>query len=350
MKKVILIGPYPPPIGGNSVHIKRLKDELDRSNIDCAVLDIYGSSKAVHAEGVIRFRYSGFFTFISIIWYLWKNESQLVHIHVAALDKFIYLGAFMLFPIKSSTTKVLTIHSGGFVEKYTKFSSFKQWLTRKLVGSFDRIITVNQEQKGLLIGEGINEKNITVIPAYLPPIVEPDESLDEVISALKTSGRKVIITSGYGWSLYGFDIIIKALLSSDLIDKVSLLICTYSAYDEAYMLPIEEIANDHPCIHIVKELSAERFSYVLQKCDAYIRATDQDGDAVAIREANYFGLPVVASDVVKRPDYCILFNLNDLDGLKDAINNSISGGTEVGAVDSDNTGNYERLLEVYNLS
>lgn len=39
---MLIIGAYPPPIGGNSVHIKRLRDELCARDICCDVADIYG--------------------------------------------------------------------------------------------------------------------------------------------------------------------------------------------------------------------------------------------------------------------------------------------------------------------
>ena len=41
----------------------------------------------------------------------------------------------------------------------------------------------------------------------------------------------------------------------------------------------------------------------------FIRATTTDGDSVSLREALYFGAPILASDVVPRPDGVMLFNL-----------------------------------------
>jgi len=350
MLKVIIVGAYPPPIGGNSVHIKRLKDELDSNNIECVALDIYGNANIASDHGVVRIGPTGILSLLSAILFLRKNESHVVHFHVSALGKFLYLGTFMLLPLREGTKTVLTIHSGSFVRKYEKYNYFKKMLARRLLRSFSHVITVSHEQKNLLSREGISEKCLSVIPAYLPPTPEADVTLDRILCDLKSQSRKIIITSGYGLPLYGFDLIIKAVLSDRLIDKVSLLICTYNTYDMIYMSSLENIAADYPNIRIIRELNAEKFSYLLKKSDVYVRATDRDGDAVAIREANYFGLSVVASNVVKRPEYCHLFNTLDHDGLVASIDSAILGAAEIDVNCGTNADNYEKILAIYDMA
>ena len=46
-----------------------------------------------------------------------------------------------------------------------------------------------------------------------------------------------------------------------------------------------------------------------------LRTTNTDGDAISIRESLYFDKPVLASDIVSRPDGVAVFktrNINDL--------------------------------------
>ncbi|MFZ7241036.1 hypothetical protein ACLSYN_08210, partial [Avibacterium avium] len=50
----------------------------------------------------------------------------------------------------------------------------------------------------------------------------------------------------------------------------------------------------------------------------FIRATTTDGDSVSLKEALYFGAPVLASDVVPRADGVMLFNL-EKDNLSEKI-------------------------------
>ena len=50
---------------------------------------------------------------------------------------------------------------------------------------------------------------------------------------------------------------------------------------------------------------------VFNMVDLFIRPSYSDGDANSIREALYFGVPVVASDCVRRPNSVITFNTGD---------------------------------------
>ena len=54
---------------------------------------------------------------------------------------------------------------------------------------------------------------------------------------------------------------------------------------------------------------------LLKRADLSIRPTATDGDAISIRESLYFKCPVIASNVVNRPEGTITFksrNINDL--------------------------------------
>ena len=65
--------------------------------------------------------------------------------------------------------------------------------------------------------------------------------------------------------------------------------------------------------------SSEEFCPILTISDLFLRPTLTDGDAVSIREALYLGVPVVASNAVKRPEFVNLFENED----KEAFINSI---------------------------
>ena len=50
-----------------------------------------------------------------------------------------------------------------------------------------------------------------------------------------------------------------------------------------------------------------------------MRATNTDGDAVAVREALNLGVPVVASDASARPDGVVLFETRNLEAMSRAV-------------------------------
>ena len=54
---------------------------------------------------------------------------------------------------------------------------------------------------------------------------------------------------------------------------------------------------------------------ILKESNVFIRTSITDGDANSLREANYFDNVVIASDCVRRPDFCILYRTNDVNDL-----------------------------------
>ena len=64
---------------------------------------------------------------------------------------------------------------------------------------------------------------------------------------------------------------------------------------------------------------------ILMKSDIFVRPTNTDDDAVSVREALYFKIPLVASDVVPRPEGTILFKNRDINDftlkVKDILDN-----------------------------
>jgi hypothetical protein len=69
----------------------------------------------------------------------------------------------------------------------------------------------------------------------------------------------------------------------------------------------------------------EKVSFVklIQMSDLVVRGTNSDGDALTVREALCLKKPVVASDVVKRPEGVILFKNRSVDDLESKLENMI---------------------------
>ena len=91
------------------------------------------------------------------------------------------------------------------------------------------------------------------------------------------------------------------------------------------MNQLKDSIKDNRNIVIIRNLTPEKFAFLMQASDGYVRATDRDGDAVAIRESHYFKIPVLASDVVSRPSYCHLFELDNRSSLKNGLNSMFEG-------------------------
>ena len=321
MSKILLMGAYPPPVGGNSVHIQRLKRLLDSDEgSQCNVLDIYSSENGDYLKDVIRVGPPGIMSIFKAIFYIRSYKPDILHIHVSAMGKFLYIGFFILLFTSQKTHKIITIHSGSFVKKCKLYGSVKMFLTIILLRKFNKVIAVSDEQKQFLMTKGISEGLISVLPAYIPTYLEKSVYLDSKVKEFRKEYNKILISSGYGVPLYGFDKIIPLInFQSEFEDEIGLIICLYNTYDESYIEKIQSQISDQNRVIIFKDLSPEEFSFLLKSSDVYVRATDRDGDAVAIREANHFNIPVLASDVVQRPVYCTLFELSSDVSLRQGL-------------------------------
>ena len=122
------------------------------------------------------------------------------------------------------------------------------------------------------------------------------------------------------------------------------MICLYNTYDEAYIQDFKQKMKVLGDAVLFRGLPSAEFAYLLKQASVYVRATDRDGDAVAIREANSFGVSVVASSIVARPEFCLLFELASSESLTAAIRLGLNHGEQDQAQGADN---FQRLAEVY---
>lgn len=350
---ILLVGGYPPPVGGNSIHIKRLNELINRyEEFSSSVIDPFNDAVDPHElenapENVYRGGPPSLFSLLKIAFRLRKSDADVIHFHISAMARFIFAGPLMmLFKLRKVRT-VLTIHSGSFVNAFENYTTINKILGKCLLKSFDQIITVNNGQKIFLEKIGCDSEAIKTIPAYLPPESVETPELVSIVDRLKNADKKIIISSGYGIPLYGLDIIADLFSQNKKIrNNFSLVFCIYNTYDEEYLKSLENKLSQKSDYMILRDLNSEEFSYILKNSSIYVRATDRDGDAVAIREANYYGLPVVASDLptVSRPEYCHLFDRNDLESLQEVIwlanssDNSIPNGLD---------NNIDGILDVY---
>ena len=287
------------------------------------VLDLYGKGELVSNEGRMRVWRLGGSRIAGLaraLCFLRRMGPGVVHFHVSAMRRFRFVGFFFLASLHPRARVALTVHSGSLVSNYRSGGPLGRILFRALVQRFDRLVAVNDEQRKLLEECGVDLQRIAVIPAYLPPVSEPTDYTDRLMGELRSSGRKLVVLSGYGLPLYGFDRVLDVLeRDAGLRSQLSVVVCTYNTFDRPYMEELERRATALGEVRIVRNLSPGEFAFLLSKADLYVRTTDRDGDAVAIREAGYFGVPVVASDCVVRPAGVRLFRHGNLSSLAEAL-------------------------------
>lgn len=311
---ILLIGGYPLPYGGISVHVERLHKYIINSGDKCQILFTrLNRSKLINNNDIV-------WIFDLVKLFKLKKTEFIVHFQVSALRNLLKI--YLLTLIFENHRKLITIHSGTFIKKIKRQSILRHYFLKKVLGNFNYIITVNTEQKQLISSVlRINSNKIVVIPAFIHPISSCKDLNDEDVSLVKLSNNIKIVMSGYLQDYYGYDLIIDYLENHQ---KYLGFFVFYGTYDENYKNRIINRIKNMGNAHYFNDLTPQQFNWLLKNADVYVRNTDRDGDCVAIREAAYWGVQVCASNSVTRPLGTELFSFNNKFEFKTAIQNIIN--------------------------
>ncbi len=312
---VLLVGGYPLPYGGISVHIERLHRFIINSGNECQILFTgFNKSKLIKNNDII-------WVFDIVKLFKLKKTKTIVHIHASAFRNLLKI--YLLSRFFNNQKKLITIHSGTFIKKLKEQSKFRHFILRKILENFNYIIAVNVEQKQLLSNIlKVNMDKIIVIPAFIHPISSREGFDNENISLIEEQSNKIkIITSGYLQDYYGYDLILDYLEDHQ---KYFGFFIFYGTHDKEYKNRIINRIKNMDNTHYFIDLSPQQFNWLLKSTDIYVRNTDRDGDCVAIREAVYWGVKVCASNSVTRPIGTELFSFNNKFEFKNAVKNVVN--------------------------
>ncbi|MCK5604519.1 glycosyltransferase family 4 protein [Candidatus Pacearchaeota archaeon] len=351
--KIMLVGPYPPPYGGISVHIKRLKYYLVKKGHQCFVCN-YGDISNANGDDIFSI------TSIKKIWkkkgnFFWETKRvnpEIIHIHHCGSGFFLEMRLIFLWKIMGKRI-FITFH-GGSLPKFISKAGRKDLMGLKLlVKMAEKIIHVNEKQrKALLDIIGRTKQNkLNIVSPFLPPINDDKQRIEfssEVMKFYET--KKEIITIIGGWrSYHKFECAVETLLLllNDYCD-VAMVFLLSSGGDIEYkkmildLIKRAKIGNNILILEDVKNVAI-----YLKKSNIFMRTSSIDGNSVSILEALWFGISVIASDAVKRPEGVILFKDGEAKDLFWKIKNIRNNNLNLKWVKCRQTKEIESLLGIY---
>jgi glycosyltransferase involved in cell wall biosynthesis len=344
--RIALVGPYPPPIGGVSIHIKRLKQELDARDFGCTVYDI-GASEDKGERNTISVPDARTW----LVRYFLSEKNEIVHGHTGGWTDWRFPASLLLLKLRHRRV-VFTIHS--FRDGLERSGPFKRWLARQIFRFADMFIAVAPRIRDKLIAAGVPQSRVVVIPAFLPPRVVDEDvaAVPEFVWEFIRRHRPVITANApfiafyRKEDLYGIDMCVElcAALKQHQPD-VGLVFCLPQIDNESYFQWLEQqIESKGISGNFLFVNEQVEFYPILAKADVFVRPTNSDGDAVSLREALHFGIPAVASDVVERPAGTMLFANRDAVDFRDKVVRALEA--EVPSVLPQDDG-IARLMTVY---
>lgn len=325
--KILLIGPLPPPAGGVAVHLIRLSFLLKND----FKFDFVDESRLIKPE-YFNIRSLNVLQYLRLV----KN-SDLIYIHSGSqiFRIFHLITGFFL-----SKKMILTIHSFPFKKKH-----LGKFLDKLFFKMAQTIIVVNDSiLKNILLS-----KNECLIKnAFLPPTMELEPTLPEEvlkwINARKNAGDVLICANAYelkrheNLDLYGLDMLIE--VARAMIEKQMHVSFIFNVASTKKHLELYKIYQRRIIEYKIEQnflLANEKLSFVklIENSDFVVRPTNTDGDALAIRESIYLGKPIIASDVVTRPEGTILFRSRDTADLQRKLEAAVQGTKNSGFINDD---------------
>lgn len=322
MEHILIIGRYPPPTGGNTVHIQRLAQRLHMDGNRVTIADLYSrtpTSPSVPFK--VLYREPGLRGGLSLLRGLsTAARGAIVHVHISAGATVYTIAPVLLWAIRHARKRVLTIHSGSWAKEFTSLSNGMRRLALFFLSRFDDVICVNDHQRSVV--ESNVHTRTHVIPAYLPCVPGPSVTVPASVLKLKREVDCLLITSGLETSTYEYQTLLDAVgvAQRNLNVRLGLVICTYGPRDPDYWDPVEEAigVTTVPVVQ-TRNLSPEQFVRTLSACNIYVRPTTTDGDAVALREAALLGLQILASDTAVRPIGSATFPISNVQALAELV-------------------------------
>lgn len=314
MKKVLICGPLPPPIGGVSVHLSRLCGLLSANGFLVSICD----ESSVEKKEIFNLRSLFLLRYLRLV-----LSCDIIHIHSSvSLFRIIHIVSSFL----CRKRIIVTVHSW----RSGRVSSFFWSVLLNLVA--DKVVLVTD---GIANKLSIKNSKREIQPAFIPPLSSSSEIPERIIDFVnkaRLDGKDIIVSNAFrlarhnGQDLYGLDLCIEAFSNMEVRSQASLI---FVISDPQFNhVEVEEALTKV----YVKGLGSSVLIYcgsldyfaLLQHADASIRATNTDGDAISVRESIYLGVPCIASDCINRPSEAIQFKSRSAPSLVKSILKVIS--------------------------
>ncbi len=310
LKKVdiLVIGKKPPPIGGVTIHVQRLFQKLEEKSFKFEFLSVTKNLFILFGA---------------------TKSTIITHIHSSSP----YYRLLIVLIAKICNSKVIvTIH--GDLGRFK--SSFKNDIDNLAVKWSYTPILLNKESLKLAVK--LNHRSI-LSSAFIPPsrMESLPKKLIDDIENLKHNHELLFSTNAYGRTfdknqneIYGIEMLIPIFRKH--INYALIISDPSSAYFDYFKENHIEIPNN---VYLINYQHS--YFEILKQVDLSIRNTSTDGDPLSVKESLYLKTPVIATDVILRPDGCTVYKREQLGSsfnqiISDAMNNCQNALIEDGSL------------------
>ncbi len=317
--RVLLVGDYPPPHGGVAVHVQQLHGYLRERGVETVVLDIGKGGRpapdviSVRTPTQYGTRLAGFL-----------REGWTVHVHTSGNNPKSWMLAATAGVRAPRSPRVITLHS-GLLPDYLAASVSRRAFARVALAGYSRVVAVSEAVREALVRCGVPEEKLVVYPAFCASQVQPGQ-VTQAVREARLRRRPLLAMAHHPSPVYGRRLMFRALrMLADELPGVGLAVFGPGTRSEAFRLDASE-CHVEEFLEDMGELEHSQALALMARCDAFIRPTTHDGDAISVREALALGVPCVASDVCGRPQGTYTFRAGNAVDLADQVHRALEQG------------------------
>jgi len=315
--KLAIFGPYPPPIGGISLFIKKLNLFINkRFETEVFIINEFGSHKENKSIYNLSSNSKIVYLFRLLYYLFFINTSKYIYYHgVHGVTRFI----LVIFS-KILKYEVIFHFHGKSVIHFHK----KNWLS-KMISSFylqraKKLIAVNDDIINKL-KSFIPSLKIENIPAYLPSFESNSNNKIENFINKLDSEKKYYLSYGTldkaknGKYNYGITDLLNFFNRKTIREGQISLILVVILYKKENFEEFNKnlstlLEKENSNIKVFINQGGTQLIPFFKYVEGYIRWTHEDGLGVSLIEALDYGISAIATNVCKRPKGVKIFDIN----------------------------------------
>lgn len=309
--RVLQFGVFPPPEGGVQSNIKDIRDYLREHGARCGVVHLSRHRQQDHDE--VFYPKSP----LEVAKLALTYPADILHFHLGGMMTRELLALYGFGSSIPGKKTVLTFHSGGYPSS-PDAKLPHPWRDR-VFRRFDRIIGVNQQIVEMFSGCGVAREKVRLILPFALPAAPPIAEVPREIAEFIDRHSPLLLTVGLLEPEYDLALQIEAMEAVlRAHPKAGLLIIGAGSLEQELRQLVRSKAWADSIL-LTGNVPRSSTMNVMVRADLLLRTTWYDGDAVSVREALHFGVPVIASDNGMRPGDVTLIPTRDREALVAAI-------------------------------
>lgn len=322
MIKILQVGPYPPPMGGWSFHIKMFKEYLAERGYENQVLNVGASRKDKTLDCI---DVQGFFDYVGKhLCFLKQGYVIYNHVDGCSWKGFILTITSQLLSLLFFRKAQLSFHAGTNQHCFKRNRPLYRVLVFITFMLSDKIICNSEVVKKKIVEFGKRADKIYPIPCFSKQYLQFEETYKEGQLEFSNAHSPLLFTYVFFREEFTIEILINAFKKVlENHPEAGLIIVGSTLGSEPVKAMIEQFGISEK-VFFADDVTHDNFLSILSKSDLYVRTHLNDGVCSSVLEAVGLGVPVVASYNEMRPEEIITFNGGDGEDLYNKMDYAIA--------------------------